>query len=162
MRWTDVEWSTRLWKKPRTKNGSSQFIPLPVQVVNALARLPRTSEWIFPGDNGKPWSIGSVQKVWYQIRRQWNLQDVTIHDLRRTCASYLAIGGENLSTIQSVLNHKSLVHTAIYARLNTKAIDRALQTQADRLCSLVQGVEVLPALTHTTEKGVQHGEDHSA
>ena len=103
VRWTDIEWTTRLWKKPRTKNGSSQFVPLPVQVLNALARLPRTSEWIFHGDNGKPWSIGSVQKVWYQIRRQWNLHDVTIHDLCRTCASYLAIEGENLPTIQSVL-----------------------------------------------------------
>jgi integrase len=51
IRWTDVEWTMRL---PRTKNGSSQFIPLPVQVVNALARLPRSSKWIFPGDNGKP------------------------------------------------------------------------------------------------------------
>ena len=36
---------------------------------------------------------------------------------------------------------------AIYARLNTKAVDRALQTQADKLCRLVQGVDVLPALT---------------
>jgi hypothetical protein len=38
--------------------------------------------------------------------------------------------------------------SAIDARLNTKAVDRALQTQADRLCSLVpRGVEMLPALT---------------
>jgi len=147
MRWTDVAWSTRLWNKPRTKNGSSQFIPLPVQVVEALARLPRTSEWVFPGNKGQPWSRGSVQKAWYTIRRRWNLQDVTIHDLRRTCASHLAVSDENLPTIQNVLNHKSLAHTLIYARQNTKAVDRALQTQADRLCSLVQGAVILPALT---------------
>lgn len=36
---------------------------------------------------------------------------------------------------------------AIYARLNTRAVDRALQTQADKLCSLAQCVEVLPVLT---------------
>ena len=37
---------------------------------------------------------------------------------------------------------------AIYARLNTKAMDRALQAQADRFCDLVgESVEVLPALT---------------
>jgi hypothetical protein len=30
---------------------------------------------------------------------------------------------------------------------NTKAVDWALQAQADRLCSLVQGPVVLPALT---------------
>jgi hypothetical protein len=36
---------------------------------------------------------------------------------------------------------------AIYARFNTKAVDRALQGQVDRLCSLAQGPVVLPALT---------------
>lgn len=147
LRWKDVEWTTRVWRKPRTKNGSSHLVPLPVQVVDALARLPRTSEWVFPGARGQPWARSTVQKTWQNIRRQWNMEDVTIHDLRRTCASYLAMEGENLPTIQNVLNHKSLVHTAIYARLNTKATDRALQAQADRLCGLVQGVEVLPALT---------------
>ena len=76
------------------------------------------------------------------------MQDVTIHDLRRTCASFLAIEGENLPVIQHVLNHRSLAHTSIYARLNTKAVDRALQAQADRLCGLVQGPVVLPALEH--------------
>lgn len=43
---------------------------------------------------------------------------------------------------------------AIYARLNTRAVDRALQTQADKLCSLAQGVEVLPALTQEVRSTV--------
>jgi integrase len=158
MRWTDVEWSTRLWKKPRTKNGTSQFVPLPVQAVDALTRLPRTSDWVFPGDKGNPWSPCNPQKLWGAIRRRWQMEDVTIHDLRRTCASYLAISGENLPTIQTVLNHKNLAHTAIYARLNTKAVDRALQAQADRLCGLVQGPVVLPALTHDFTPTVKGGE----
>jgi hypothetical protein len=36
---------------------------------------------------------------------------------------------------------------AIYARLNTKAVDHALQAQADRMCNLVSGPVLLPALT---------------
>lgn len=36
---------------------------------------------------------------------------------------------------------------AIFARLSMKAVDRALRTQADKLCHLVQRVEGLPALT---------------
>lgn len=145
MRWADVDWSTRLWKKPRTKTGTSHLVPLPVQVVEACTQLPRTSEWVFPGEHGRPWSTGTPQKLWGVIRRRLNLHDVTIHDLRRTCASYLAIEGENLPTIQNVLNHSNLAHTAIYARLNTKAVDRALQAQADRLCSLAQDATILPA-----------------
>ena len=76
------------------------------------------------------------------------MDDVRLHDLRRTCVSYLAMSGVNLPTIQSGLNHKSLAPISIYARLNAKATDRALQTQADRLCSLVQEPIVLPALMH--------------
>jgi hypothetical protein len=34
--------------------------------------------------------------------------------------------------------------------------------QVDRLCSLVRGPVVLPALTHATEKGLQYGEDYPA
>ncbi len=81
-------------------------------------------------------------------RRRWNLHDVTLHDLRRTCASLLAINNENLPTIQSVLNHRSLAHTSVYARLNTRAVDRALQAQADRLCIMVTGTVILPPLMH--------------
>ena len=76
--------------------------------------------------------MASITKQWGLFRHRLNLDDVTLHDLRRTCASYLAIAGENLPTIQHVLNHRSLGPTAIYARLNTKAVDRALQRQADR------------------------------
>jgi integrase len=147
MRWADVDATSRLWRKPKTKNGTSHLVPLPLQVMRTIGSLPKTSDWVFTGQHGKPWSEASALKIWGLVRSRWNLDDVRLHDLRRTCASYLAMSGENLPTIQSVLNHKSLAPTSIYARLNTKATDRALQTQADRLCSLVSAVEVLPALT---------------
>lgn len=150
MRWTDVDHASRLWRKARTKNGSTHNVPLPIQVMEALSTLPRTSEWVFPGANGQHWSRSSAQKTWQLIRSRWNMGDVRLHDLRRSCASYLAITGENLPTIQSVLNHRSLTQTSVYARLNTKAMDRALQAQADRFCSLVPDPQVLPALAHET------------
>jgi integrase len=89
------------------------FVPLPVQVVELLRQLPRTSEWVFPGDKGRHWSTTSAEKVWGLVRRRLNLDDIRLHDLRRICASYLAISGENLPTIQNVLNHRSLNPTAI-------------------------------------------------
>lgn len=141
-RWTDIDDTMRLWKKPRTKNGTSHLVPLPVQVMEALQRLPRTSEWIFPGQDGQPWSMANAEKTWAVIRRRWGLDDVWLHDLRRTCAAYLSIKNENLPTIQHVLNHRSLTPTSIYARLNTQAIDRALQAQADRFSALQSGVTI--------------------
>lgn len=136
MRWVDVDVALRLWRKVLTKNGTPHFVPLPTQVMEVLQQLPRTSEWVFSGAKGRAWSAATVAKLWGILRRRWNLDDVTIHDLRRTCASYLAISGENLPTIQHVLNHHSLAPTSIYARLNIRAVDSALQGQADRFCAL--------------------------
>jgi integrase len=137
MRWADIDMRTRLWRKPRTKNGSSHAVPLPLQVMEVLSSLPRLSEWVFPGADGQHWSPCSARGIWEVFRQRWGMPDVRLHDLRRTAASYLAIAGENLPTIQSMLNHHSLTPTSIYARLNTKAVDRALQAQADRLYGLV-------------------------
>ena len=149
-KWSDIDEHTRCWKKSKTKNGTSQIVPLPVQVMKKLESLPRTAEWVFPGQHGRAWSAASAEKIWHVIRRRWGLDDVRLHDLRRTCARYLAIHGENLPRIQNVLNHRSLAPTSIYARLNTKAVDRALQAQADRLCELANSepmMEQLPTVT---------------
>ncbi|HEU0068474.1 MAG TPA: tyrosine-type recombinase/integrase [Nitrospiraceae bacterium] len=68
-----------------------------------------------------------VNSRWQRIRTAAGLPDVTIHDLRRTCASWLACHGDNLAIIGNVLNHSTLAHTAIYARLNISPVTRALE-----------------------------------
>ncbi len=134
MRWKHIDETVRIWTKPKTKNNRSHRVPLPRQVMDALAELPRVSAWVFPGITcDRPWSMSATQKLWADVRRRWGLSDVTLHDFRRSCASKLVDHGENLSTIQATLNHHSLTPTAIYARLSTAALDRALQDQANRL-----------------------------
>jgi hypothetical protein len=45
----------------------------------------------------------------------------------------LAINGENTVLIAQVLNHTSLQHTHIYARLNTAPVSRALSHHEDQV-----------------------------
>lgn len=142
LRWSEIDWRMRLWRKLRTKNGHGQLTPLARQVIEALHELPRTGDYVFPGADGKtPWAKGSIHKAWRTFRHRIDLDDVTVHDLRRTCASYLSIAGENLPTIQNVLNHRSLGPTSVYARLNVQAVDRALQAQADRFSDLLPRIQ---------------------
>jgi hypothetical protein len=70
---------------------------------------------------------------WERIRTAAGLPDVTIHDLRRTCASWLACHGENLAIIGNVLNYSGLQHTAVYARLNISPVTRALEENSARM-----------------------------
>jgi integrase len=61
------------------------------------------------------------------------LVDVRIHDLRRTAASWLAINGSNLQVIQTMLNHRSVSSTQVYARLSLAPVAMALNDQCERM-----------------------------
>ena len=135
MKWADVDLSQRRWTKPKTKSGQWHVVPLPWQIVNAFKGYPRHGQWVFAGQHDNAWSLAGIEKAWGKIRRLCNLGDVRLHDLRRTAASHMAINGENLTTIQKMLDHSSLQATAIYARLNLDALDGALQRNTDRFFS---------------------------
>ena len=78
---------------------------------------------------------------------------------RRGKACGLIRTGAAVGVAEECVESQAPGSTAIYARLNTKAVDRALQAQADRLCSLVaEPVEVLPALTQDLQLAAIGGE----
>jgi integrase len=116
-----------------TKNGRGHTVPIPTVIATRLYQLPRVTDWVFAGctDHPRrhrlgPLSYAMIHKHWTGIRQRAKLPDVRTYDLRRTCASWLAINGENTVLIAQVLNHTNLQHTQIYARLNTAPVCRAL------------------------------------
>lgn len=132
MRWADLDFTQNLWHKPMTKNGTSHTIPLPDEVVGRLKALPRSGPYVFSGSGRgeRPWPIETATLYWRRIRIRAGLADVTIHDLRRTWASWAAMDGENLSVIAAVLNHSNIQQTQIYARLNAAPMYKAIAKQA--------------------------------
>ena len=79
------------------------------------------------------WTVTSVEHAWRKIRARVGLNDVRIHDLRRTTASWLAIENTNLPIIQKVLNHSSMTSTQVYSRLSVAPVRQALDQQAERI-----------------------------
>ncbi len=132
MRWADLDCSTGLWRKPTSKTGQPHVVPIPRQGLELLWLASSRMGWVFPGmRTDAPIAAATVRKNWMRIRAKAGLPDVWNYDLRRTCASHLAMKGVNLPTIQHVLNHASLQPTSIYARLNVETVTKALQAQAD-------------------------------
>lgn len=64
MRWADLDPISRLWRKPRTKNGSSHVVPLPLQVMEAIRVLPKISQWVLPRQKRRARSEASAHKMW--------------------------------------------------------------------------------------------------
>jgi len=147
MKWADLNLAQGVWSKPITKTGTPHQVPLPPALVAMLGSFPRTYEWVFgsPRQHAGPVKKSTSFHNWRRIRVRAGLDDVTIHDLRRTCASFLAISGENIAVISKVLNHTTLANTAIYARLNQAPVKAALNKHADTLLGMGNAPVTEPA-----------------
>lgn len=133
LRWADLDITGGVWHKPRTKTGLPHTVPIPLTLLARLVALPHVNAFVFATKQGH-WSKTLAFEYWQDIRRGAQLPDVTIHDLRRTCCSWLACHGENVAVIgRGVLNHTSLANTGIYARLNTGPVARALEENSVRM-----------------------------
>lgn len=64
------------------------------------------------------------------------VDDVRLHDLRRTVGSWLAQAGNSLHLIGRVLNHTSQSTTAVYARFGQDQVREALEQHGQRLMGI--------------------------
>lgn len=138
-RWVEVDLEAGIWHKTKTKNGRRQIIPLPLAAVDLLRQLPQTGPYLFSGrlDKGgslnQPWSRTAVTHQWRKIRYEAGCPDVQIRDIRRTAATWMVQGGENLMTIKEILNHSSVAITQVYARADSATQAAALDRHAKRV-----------------------------
>jgi integrase len=130
-RWADVDLTAKTLRLPVTKSGKQHLLPLPEPAVAILTGLPSrgSSEWIFPGA-GKTGHLAEVKSAWLRIRQRAGVENVTVHDLRRTLGSWLAASGASLLLIGRALNHSSQRSTEIYARVNLDPVREALERNA--------------------------------
>ena len=63
-------------------------------------------------------NINSLNSLWTKMRKQLNIQNGTIHDLRRTFVTIGIESGIDLYAISNALGHESINTTQIYARVS--------------------------------------------
>ena len=132
MRWEEVSLERNTWTIPRTKNGSSQLLPLPEAAAMLLRqrfmKRDQNNPWVFPSERSSAGHLTKPENAWQEVLKRAKLDNVRIHDLRRTLGSWEAITGANISVIAATLNHKDLASTQIYARLNSEPVREAMNT----------------------------------
>ena len=65
--------------------------------------------------------------------KQAEIENLRIHDIRRTLGSYQAITGASLHVIGKSLGHKSSISTQIYARLTTDPVRASMETATNKM-----------------------------
>ena len=133
MKWTDLDLTSK------TKTGRSHTLPLPEVTISILNEIPRDEGYphVFPS-HGKTAHLVESKKPWQRIEEKAGLLDIRIHDLRRTVGSWLAAQGESLTMIGKVLNHSQPSTTAIYARLDTNPVRKALDKNAEQMMLVIK------------------------
>ena len=150
-RWEDIDFARGELRLGKTKAGRIHYVPLSSPALALLNNLPRRegNPYVLPG--AKPGKhLVNIEKTWRRVRKAADIEDVRLHDLRRTVGSWLAQAGHSLPLIGRVLNHTNPATTAIYAHLGDDPAREALEDHARRL-EEVSGAAFLAGTAHTTK-----------
>jgi integrase len=129
MEWSQINFGRAEWRIPTTKNGEPQTVTLSAEALEILRnRQGCDPVWVFPG-TGSTGHLVEPKKAWRRVLDRAGIDNLRIHDLRRTLGSWQAKTGASLAIVGKSLNHKSPSTTAIYARIDLdpvrESVDRA-------------------------------------
>jgi integrase len=128
MRWADVNLERAEWRIERTKNDDPQTVTLSPEAVEILRnRKPeRAEKFVFPG-KGKRGHLVEPRKGWERILKSAGIDDLRIHDLRRSLGSWQARSGASLAIVGKSLGHKTSKATEIYARMDLDPVRQSVE-----------------------------------
>ena len=125
LRWAEVDFDRSALHLGDSKTGA-KTIPLAPAALAILSSVKRQegAVWVFPASSGEGHYQG-LGKLWRAVRQEAGLDDVRLHDLRHTFASFGAAGGFSLPVIGALLGHKQAATTQRYAHLANDPVAEA-------------------------------------
>lgn len=147
-KWSDLNTDNTEILIPDTKNGKNHRLPISTSAAAILEAIPRIDKnpYIITGKN-EGQHLVNIDKPWQRVRKQAGIEDVRLHNLRRTVGSWLAQSGNSLHLIGKVLNHSNTSTTAIYAHFTQDSVRAALEQHGKELLAvtgLTSKAEVIP------------------
>ena len=104
-----------------TKNGDPRRLPLVGKALESLRALQTAnggaSSFVFTSPSGTDRPYLCFDAHWYAALARAGIDDFRFHDLRHTCASYLAAQGSSLLEIADVLGHRTMAMVKRYSHL---------------------------------------------
>lgn len=143
MRWDEINFTTKEWRIPKTKNGEAVTLPLIDEAIKILKERKKQNtkmkleslqqEYVFPSIASASGHLSDPKKAWNRILKEAQIEDLRLHDIRRTLGSYQAITGASLPIIGKSLGHKSSQATQIYSRMNLDPVRQSIEKAVDMM-----------------------------
>lgn len=121
LKWSDLDFERGCAYVCTTKNGEPRVLPLtPAAIAELQPKAGKPGALVFASRlrTQKPFNFESA---WIKARKAAGLKQFRFHDLRHTCASYLAQSGASLLEIADVMGHRQISMTRRYSHLTVKS-----------------------------------------
>lgn len=132
MRLADLDLSGGLWLIPDTKQGEQTEVALPLAAAAILDRRQKAAagQFVFPA-RSKSGHLETYRKAWQNLCEAAGIQDLRLHDLRRSLASFLQEADVGVAVVAAQLGHAdpqtTLRHyTSLTGKKTRTAMDAAL------------------------------------
>ena len=121
LRWSEVDGDTLSLADSKT---GPRTVPLSAQARHIIERQPRgQSDFVFPSPPTLSRPRVRDLPLWYSVRREANIEDVRLHDLRHNLASHAVMNDVPVPVVSRLLGHSSVRMTLRYAHLADKDIE---------------------------------------
>lgn len=119
--WDQVDLDRGVITLHETKNGDRRALPLQGHALE-LMQARKSARYlvtplVFPS-SVHPKQPVDLRQPWEMALKRADIKDFRWHDLRHTCASYLAMSGASLAEIAEVLGHRTLNMVKRYTHLS--------------------------------------------
>lgn len=120
--WENVSFDLKRIILIDTKNGDTRAIPLVGEAFKLLKKHSKVrridTPLVFPRTGIKGKESMSIRTAWDNAIDTAKIEDFKFHDLRHSCASYLAMNGASMQEIAAVLGHRTLEMVKRYAHIS--------------------------------------------
>lgn len=135
--WKEVDLHTGFLRLVKSKTGA-KLIPItgPMRAILEKQSEHGTVGYVFPSISNDTYFQGTP-KLWLRARKLAGLEDVRLHDLRHSAASFGLAGGLGLEVIGKLLGHADLKTTRRYAHLADGHVRAAAESMAENISGLL-------------------------
>ena len=138
VRWDHVDFETGRVTLPKTKTGRRQH-DLPAVALAILVNLPRINEWVFTNGRDAPVTYRTVRLYFARVAKQAGLDDVRLHDLRRTVMTHAAAAGVGTHVLRDLLGHKTSQMADRYIRFVGNPVREAREQIGAAMAAMMAG-----------------------
>ena len=138
VRWEHVDFETGRLILPETKTGRRGH-DLPTPALEVLSAIPRCGEWAFTNNGKAPATYKRVRETFARVAKAAGLEDVRLHDLRRTVMTRAALAGVGAHVLRDLLGHSDTAVADRYIRTLGDPVREARERVGGEIAAMMAG-----------------------